>query len=196
MSDSGEPAKGKPAELTLVELLAEARRSETATINAGAIVRAFSLHDGGPHRNGRYFMENRGKALSAPRTNRNEERLAKELKGQQTLALPDGDELRLLDYQVPLKAVRSDKIGKIDLVGLTQDKQLALVELKIGESDENPRIALLELLTYWAVVRGNLASINGELAARQTPPHVGPVRLLILAPLGTGGESLRESNAG
>jgi hypothetical protein len=88
--------------------------------------------------------------LDGPETNRREERLAKKL-AKLKLRLPDGTILQLLDYQVPLKSVRADKVGKIDLVGV-KGQSLTLIELKIKDSIENPRIALLEILTYGAVV--------------------------------------------
>jgi hypothetical protein len=163
--------------LTLLELLDQARRSESSSINADTIVDAFRAHGGSPHREKPYFKEERGLPLS-----RREELLAKELKAHGLLSLPHGDELRLLDYQVPLKAVQSDRVGKIDLVGVTGGNRLTLVELKIGESTENPRIALLELLAYWAVVKGNLDRINRELSQLRVGPHEGPGRLLIIAP--------------
>ena len=71
------------------------------------------------------------------------------------------------------------RIGKVDLIGLADGYELTLVELKVAESTQNPRIALLELLAYWAVVRGNFARINSELENRAK----GPGRLLIIAPL-------------
>jgi hypothetical protein len=86
--------------------------------------------------------------------------------------------LQLLDHQFPLKNVRRDKIGKIDLIGVTGRVELTLIELKVAESTENPRIALLEVLGYWAVVHGNFARINDELKNRAR----GFGRLLIVAP--------------
>lgn len=179
MSVSGE---AKSEGLTLVGLLAEARRSEAARIDAETIIQAFRLHNGAPHRKGPYLRTNRGKTLAGPLTNRREERLAKELMQQGALTLPNETKLQLRDYQFPLKSVRSDKIGKIDLIGLTEQNQLTLIELKIAESIENPRIALLEALAYWAVVRGNLARINEEFGKRGPRPDAGPGRLLIMAP--------------
>jgi hypothetical protein len=138
------------------------------------LFRLFTSHDGSPHRKQSYFKEGRGKPIAAPSTNRREELLAKKLKDQGSLALPCGGELRLLDYQLPLKAVRRDKIGKVDLIGVAQGR-LALVELKTEDSVENPRVGLLELLGYWAVVRGNIEPINQELSRLQAGQHAGRV---------------------
>jgi hypothetical protein len=166
----------------LWQLLTEARKSEKSFIDANAIAVSFHSHDGSPHRGKPYFGKHRAVPLSAPATIRAEERLAKELMSEGSIQLPEGDELRLLDYQVPLKAIRSDKIGKVDLVGVMPRSNLALIELKVATSTENPRIALLELLDYWAVVRGNLDRFNDELAPKSCGPHADPAYLLIVAP--------------
>jgi hypothetical protein len=42
--------------------------------------------------------------------------------------LPDGTRFELLDYQVPLKAIRADSgIGKIDMFGLTDHGRVNFV---------------------------------------------------------------------
>jgi hypothetical protein len=118
-------------------------------------------------------------------TNRHEERLAKELVERKRLMLPDGTILRLLDYQCPLKSVRADKgVGKIDLVGINE-QSLALVELKTKDSKENPRVALLEILTYGAIVRDpkNFEKINKEIVKNTwNPKSCNGVHHIILAP--------------
>jgi hypothetical protein len=52
---------------------------------------------------------------------------------------PDGSSLRLLDYQVPLKARQDDAgTGKIDLLGVTEVGEVGrfvVVELKIDYAD-------------------------------------------------------------
>ena len=77
---------------------------------------------------------------------------------------------RIIDYQVPLKSRRSDYgIGKIDLMGITDD-HLLVIELKVitqkrGRGDP-PITALLEGLRYAAVVDANMACLSSELQNR------------------------------
>jgi hypothetical protein len=100
------------------------------------------------------------------------------------LLLADGGRLRWLDYQFPLKARRSGLgIGKVDLLGRTDDGRLCIVELKAERSGEDPRIALVEGLAYMAIVTANLERIAGEAEetcgiamGRETP------RLMLMAP--------------
>jgi hypothetical protein len=46
------------------------------------------------------------------------------------LVAPGGDPLRVVAYQVPLKAARFDPVGKVDGVALLGDGRCCLVELK------------------------------------------------------------------
>ncbi len=95
---------------------------------------------------------------------------------------------RFLDYQTPLKAKRADcGIGKIDLVGITDQNRFMVVELKCPRSDrgQSPAHALMEGLRYAAIVEANLHTLASEARKRfdcktdaEAPPIVqvlGPV---------------------
>ena len=83
--------------------------------------------------------------------------------------LADGGEFFLLDYQFPLKARRSDQgIGKVDLLGITKQGRLKVIELKVKPDGDNnrgdsPAAAMLQGLRYAAIVQSNLNSIAKEL---------------------------------
>ena len=81
-----------------------------------------------------------------------------------------GDTFSLLDYQVPLKAKQTDDaIGKIDLVGVTSQGRLMVIELKVktgkGRGDAPP-VALMEGLRYAALVEANHHAIAKEAGER------------------------------
>ena len=87
---------------------------------------------------------------------------------QQSWPLPDGTRFELLDYQVPLKAIRADSgIGKIDMFGLTEHGRAVMVELKVighsGGPSDPPPVALLEGLRYASIVEANLQRIADEV---------------------------------
>ncbi len=169
--------------MNLLNLLAAARRSEQSCITADQIEAAFTHHVS-PIRAQPYFVNHDAKELNELPTNRGEEYLAKQLAAQGTLETWDGGQITLLDYQFPLKAVRADRIGKVDLIGHTRDHAVALIELKTGDSPENPRVGLLELLAYWAAVRQNLDRINAEALSKNlcSSPLTKPARLYLMAP--------------
>ena len=77
---------------------------------------------------------------------------------------PGGGPFRVVAYQVPLKARRSDPVGKVDGVALLGDGRCCLVELKApsGRGD-SPLRALLEVLSYAAVIDANRAAFDKEL---------------------------------
>ena len=85
--------------------------------------------------------------------------------------LPCGGWFRLLDYQVPLKANQADaRVGKIDLLGVSDRGRLVVVELKVqaqagGRSDPPPP-ALMEGLRYAAIVEADLEAIASEAHRR------------------------------
>ena len=86
--------------------------------------------------------------------------------GHNTLTTPSGRGLRIIDYQVPLKAQRSDPIGKIDGLGLTDSGSLCLIELKAPrQRGDSPFRALLESLAYLAVIEANRAALDQEIAS-------------------------------
>ena len=82
-----------------------------------------------------------------------------------SLALPDGSQLRVVDYQTPLKARREDRTGKIDGAGLLTDGSLCLMELKSPKNGngDSPFRALLESVAYAAVVEANREQFVSEL---------------------------------
>lgn len=96
---------------------------------------------------------------------------------------PLGGNFRFLDYEVPLKAQKSDsKIGEIDIVGVNSEGRLIITELKLegknGNRGDKPPKALLQGLRYAAIVEANLKTIISEAESRfdrrvqQMPPIV------------------------
>ena len=131
-------------------------------------------------------------------SNRAEEHLAVALRNGGTINMPEGGKVQLVDYQTPLKAVRADAgIGKVDLLGVTEDGTIAVIELKVGSSREDPRVGLVEGLIYAAIIEANVETIARELEARfqreirRERPHI-----LLLAPppfwTSRAGSSVRE----
>ena len=123
-----------------------------------------------PHRSDKqkYFVCHDGKLSSSEKSNRYEEHLAVALWNlKEWWPRPDGGWFRLLDYQVPLKAQRSNrKIGKVDLLSLTDQGRLMVIELKVKPSDgsrgETPAKALMQGLRYAAIVEANQKKIAEE----------------------------------
>lgn len=101
----------------------------------------------------------------------------------------DGNQFCLLDYQFPLKTNRSDLgIGKVDLLGVTEQGRLMVIELKVknrknnGRGD-NPMVALLEGLRYTAIVQANLNCIAGEIEQKfDCSIQIEPPVVQVLAP--------------
>ncbi len=115
-----------------------------------------------------YFVGHEGKH-STGCSNRGEELLALALWNHKGCwARPGGGWLRLLDYQFPLKAERRDSgIGKVDLLGLTDEGRIVVIELKVkppvqSNRGETPARALIEGLRYAAIVKANLCAIARE----------------------------------
>ena len=60
---------------------------------------------------------------------------------------------KIIDYQTPLKNVRGDKAGKIDLLAYNEEeKTLRILALKRPESEETILRCVLEAYTYLKVV--------------------------------------------
>ncbi len=143
-----------------------------------------------PDRGKKYFVGHSGVPSSGMNTNRREEHYAIALCNlKQKWARLGGGWFCLLDYQVPLKARQNDRgIGEIDLVGVTDQGRLIVIELKVEASGNGrgdaPPTALMEGLRYSAIVQANLDAIAKEADARfgvkitQELPIV-----LLLAPL-------------
>ena len=115
----------------------------------------------------RYFVEHSGKPPSGI-SNRLEEHMAMALLNLDRFwPLSRGGWLRLLDYQVPLKAARGNaSIGKIDLLGVSDQDRLVIVELKViakaGGRSDPPPAALMEALRYSAIVQADQHAIRTE----------------------------------
>ena len=83
---------------------------------------------------------------------------------------PDGGRFRILDYQFPLMARKKDKgLGKIDLLGVTDEGRLMVIELKVkpkgdNKRGESPAAALMQGLRYAAIVEANHRVIAAEAA--------------------------------
>ena len=118
----------------------------------------------------KYFVGHDGRlSATSENSNRREELLALalwNLKG--SWPRPNGGRFRLLDYQFPLKAEQSDRgIGKVDLLGVTDQGQLMVIELKVkpdGDRNrgETPVKALIQGLRYAAIVEANREQIAEE----------------------------------
>lgn len=165
----------------------------------------------------RYFVEHGGTISSSgggKSSNRAEEHLAIalwNLKADRPHSA--GGSFRLLDYQFPLKAKRTDKgIGKVDLIGATDPGRLIVVELKVkpekkpGSSDargDTPLRALMEGLRYATIVEANLDVIAQEAKSLFNMELVkGPPIAQVLTPgawwegwTGMGGSTRRAAGA-
>ena len=127
------------------------------------------LFKNAPHRsdNMKYFCCHDGKLSLSKKSNRYEEHLAIALWNlKRWWPRPDGWRFRLLDYQVPLKAQQSNKgIGKVDLLGITDQGRLMVIELKVKPNEEKnrgetPVKALMQGLRYAAIVEANREKIT------------------------------------
>jgi hypothetical protein len=88
-------------------------------------------------------------------------------------AAPAGDTFDAFAYQVPLKIRQTDpdkRIGRLDLIGAIPEDRIAVVVLKYvspsatrGSTGDTPLRALLEGLTYTAIVQANRKEILGEI---------------------------------
>jgi hypothetical protein len=164
--------------LELLDLLKKARDPREIIATADEIGRTYeSSPSPKPRKN--YFPKHREpKRRPAPDS---EQQLAKDLCHAGQLILPDNRLLRILYYQCPLKRTSNDKrVGKIDLIGCVENS-LALIELKAANSKENPRVALLELVTYEAIVRHNRCAFDEQFEKRFNTKLGEEMQLIILA---------------
>lgn len=143
----------------------------------------------------KYFVEDHdGKLKGEKKSNRKEEHLAvalfNECRNGKEFLLSNKRKLKIIDYQVPLKAERDDiGIGKIDLFGVIDKEIPCAIELKVdqdsGGKPDTPLRALLEGLTYCAIIERNKKDIwkeaqdpkNGGFNFKGSRPH-----LMVLAP--------------
>lgn len=106
-----------------------------------------SVLDGMTSQRENYFVKGHD-GVVFKQTNREEEIFAKSLLGLNLFDLG-----RIIGYQLPLKAKRSDEYGKIDLVSVNKDEPVAyLIELKMVDKGETLLRAALELETYYQIL--------------------------------------------
>ena len=144
-----------------------------------------------PRRHGRrkrYLQGRTGKTSSGASSNRREEHLAVALRnasrGGAVFALPDGRPLAIIDYQMPLKARQDDRgVGKVDLFAVVDGRLPCVIELKVARKSglDTPLRALLEGLTYCAIVEANADAIWSELAGQHARSASRPT-LVVMAP--------------
>ena len=121
-----------------------------------------------------YFVNHSGVPSSGKRANSWSEEILAMALWNERIFLPrsDGTEIFMLDYQFPLRASSSDSgIGEVDLLGITNQGQLMVIELKVKPVGVNnrgytPAAALLQGLRYAAIVQANFGSIARELKQR------------------------------
>ena len=141
-------------------------------------------------RNKPYFVGHKGRLSAEGGSKRREEHLAVALWNLNGLwPRPDGSRFCLLDYQFPLKARQGDKgIRAVDLLGITAQRRLMVIELKVKPHDdhsrgETPVAALMQGLRYAAVVQANLAVIAAEVKQRfNVTINAEPPIVQVLAP--------------
>ncbi len=163
-----------------------------ASLDTGQLLTMYeALRDTAPHRHSRdkeYFVGHTGVPSTKGTSTRVEEHLAIALCNDMAgLRLGPSDELGLLDYQVPLTARRSDnRIGKIDILGITASGRITVAELKVttdSSKGDNPLRALLESLAYCAIVEANASDISGEIESRFfTDTETGRPSLVVMGP--------------
>lgn len=137
------------------------------------------------NQNKRYFVcTHTGDLLGDDPSNRFEEHLAIALRNLGGYwPRSGGGKTRLLDYQFPLKSKEQDRIGEIDLVGITEAGRLVVIELKVRpkrrtDRGETPMRALMQALGYAAIAHANRSAIAAEakkcfdVAISDDPPIV------------------------
>ena len=120
----------------------------------------------------RFFVGHDGHPQAENPGSRSEKHLAIALRRLEARWLrAGGGRVRLLDYQFPLKASRSDTgLGEVDLLGATDQGRLVVIELNVRRKDgsrgDTPLLALMEGLRYAAVVHANHRAIAAEARER------------------------------
>ncbi len=84
--------------------------------------------------------------IAIRKTNRQEENYAKKLFNAGSSIAGLG---KVIECQIPLKDVRANTAGKIDLVSLADDGVFYLIELKYGDNKETLLRAVLEIAVYY-----------------------------------------------
>jgi hypothetical protein len=175
---------GRTSLSALMDLLAHADwRSDYEQERAAAPRR----HDRGK----RYLVDGHdGVPSSSSHSNRGEEHLALALFNRYgpshiPMEVAKGAALRILDYQVPLKARQGDVgLGKVDLLAIENPNRLAVVELKYagkGTAD-NPVKAAIQGLAYAANMEANRAEICEEIRRKHHITVVeAPLLVIVMA---------------
>ena len=101
-----------------------------------------------------YKVKNHDGKIKDENSNREEEKIAMELFDYSQNKGVTFDIIgKIIDYQTPLKNVRGDKAGKIDLLAYNEnEKTLRILELKRPDSKETMLRCVLEAYTYLKVV--------------------------------------------
>ena len=146
------------------------------TIDVGALCREYDqLRREAPRRTTRgkrYFVGHDGRVQAKNPGNPSEKHLAIALwRLKARWPRVGGGRMRLLDYEFPLQASRADAgLGEVDLLGVTDQGRLVVVELKARRKNnsrgDTPLFALMEGLRYAAVVRANQRAIAAEAQER------------------------------
>jgi len=154
------------------------------------------------HDAGKKYFSSHPKPPTGPRNGKDAEHLGMSLlarsKAGGELELPEGGNLTLLDYQVPLATAALDKslgdadpnkgIGKIDLLGLLPDDRLAVIVVKYvppsatrGGTGDTPLRALLEGMAAAAFVDANREAVSDEVmaASDRTVSSEAPALILL-----------------
>ena len=156
-----------------------------------------SLADQAPNRHQcdlKYFVEDHNRLVGKPSTRTLEPHLQRALVDK-TLHFDAFPAVRILDYEIPTKISEVDDrgLGKADLFGIDETGNHVIVELKVERDTgtrDSPVRALLEGLTYSAVLTANREAIRAELVenasrfrldAEELSP-TGYTRLLVAAP--------------
>lgn len=145
------------------------------------------------HQRGKkYFVEGHDLFLGHWQSNRKEEHVAGALfnvcQNGATFALPNEQNLKIIDYQFPLKSRQGDKgIGKVDLFGVLDKTVPTVIELKVsakkGSNPDTPLRAFLEGLAYCAIVEANIEDIAEEAQAKfDLQLNTARPDLMVLAP--------------
>jgi hypothetical protein len=159
-----------------------------ASVDIEVISRAYrSSIEQAPHR------RDRGKKYLVPahdgggdHGDRSREKVAAKamFNGQALADVAEGFEL--IDYEVPLRARRGDAgIGEIDLLGLAREaRRLWVVEVKVEGNAESPLEALIQALSYAAIVEGNRAPFAAEVATETGIDIIWPPAIAVVADKG------------
>lgn len=139
----------------------------------------------------KYFIKTHNGCVSGKGgSNRFEEHLAMALwnQGRKLIWPCNKGNIILLDYQFPLKAwLKDSKIGKVDLLGITKNGQLTIIELKVMGKNKypsnSPLDALIQALRYAAIIEGNMDFIKKEAKKNWDIPELDDKPLIqLMAP--------------